>query len=162
MNTLTLISSFVIGTLLFVVFLFLIYKMMYSWSQRTKSQALRIMPLFPIPKNTTISNIYSINGKYIGSTLVPSWNNKITTLGFRNNATLTYYQSGILIQCNGVHVIWIPISSIITIRAGHFIAGKILTHKGIIIVRWYSLLGTKIDTGFHTDNYTNCNCLLEK
>ena len=48
--------------------------------------------------------------------------------------------------------IWIPDESITAIRTERGIAGKALTHQGILAIRWRLPSGTEIDTGFRGEN----------
>ncbi len=86
--------------------------------------------------------------------MVPNWNDRVAVgdLGFRNKAVLTRYPEGIMLQRNGAGPIWIPVDSITAIRTERGIAGKALTHEGILAIRWRLPSGTEIDTGFRADN----------
>jgi hypothetical protein len=92
----------------------------------------------------------AIKGLYVGSTLAPSWQDRIAVgdLGYRTKAVLTRYPEGIMLQRSGGRPIWIPDESITAIRAERGIAGKALTHQGILAIRWRLPSGTEIDTGF--------------
>jgi hypothetical protein len=69
-------------------------------------------------------------------------------LGYRANATLTRYTGGILLERSGTGDIWIPADVITEIRTAKALAGKVLTHEGILAIRWRLPSGTEIDTGF--------------
>ena len=73
-------------------------------------------------------------------------------LGFRCKATLTRFPEGIMVQRTGATPIWIPDESITAIRTERGIAGKALTHDGILAIRWKLPSGTEIDTGFRGDD----------
>ncbi len=85
---------------------------------------------------------------------MPNWNDRVAVgdLGFRNKAVLTRYPEGIMLQRTGAGPIWIPDESITAIRTERGIAGKALTHEGILAIRWRLPSGTEIDTGFRADN----------
>ena len=93
-------------------------------------------------------------GLYVGSTLAPSWQDRIAVgdLGYRTKAVLTRYPEGIMLQRSGGRPIWIPDESITAIRTERGIAGKALTHQGILAIRWRLPSGTEIDTGFRGEN----------
>jgi hypothetical protein len=95
-----------------------------------------------------------MKGLYVGSTLAPSWQDRIAVgdLGYRTKAVLTRYPEGIMLQRSGGHPIWIPDESITAIRSERGIAGKALTHQGILAIRWRLPSGTEIDTGFRGEN----------
>ena len=57
-----------------------------------------------------------------------------------------------MLQRSGAGPIWIPDESITAIRTERGIAGKALTHDGILAIRWRLPSGTEIDTGFRGDD----------
>ena len=57
-----------------------------------------------------------------------------------------------MLQRSGASPIWIPDESITAIRTERGIAGKALTHDGILAIRWRLPSGTEIDTGFRGDD----------
>ena len=57
-----------------------------------------------------------------------------------------------MVQRSGATPIWIPDESITAIRTERGIAGKALTHDGILAIRWRLPSGTEIDTGFRGDD----------
>ena len=65
---------------------------------------------------------------------------------------LTRYPEGIMLQRSGTGPIWIPDESIVAMRSERAIAGKALTHDGIVAIRWRLPSGTEIDTGFRADD----------
>ena len=73
-------------------------------------------------------------------------------LGYRTKAVLTRYPEGIMMQRSGGHPIWIPDESITAIRTERGIAGKVMTHEGILAIRWRLPSGTELDTGFRADD----------
>jgi hypothetical protein len=98
--------------------------------------------------------IPATKGLYVGSTLVPHWNDRVAVgdLGYRAKAVLTRYPEGIMLQRTGACPIWIPDDAIEAIRIERVIAGKALTHEGILAIRWRLPSGTEIDTGFRADD----------
>lgn len=109
----------------------------------------------PIPDTVGPVLVPAMKGLYVGSTLAPSWQDRIAVgdLGYRTKAVLTRYSEGIMLQRSGGHPIWIPDESITGIRTERGIAGKALTHQGILAIRWrLPSGGTEIDTGFRGDN----------
>ena len=54
--------------------------------------------------------ITTLRGVYVGSTLAPEWNERITAgdLGYRSKAVLSRYSEGILLERIRAKPIWIP------------------------------------------------------
>ena len=119
-----------------------------------------------LPETVGPAVIPGIEGLYVGSTLAPSWQDRIAAgdLGYRTKAVLTRYPEGIMLQRSGAHPIWIPNECITAIRtergsraksslgAGAERPGKGDTHDGILAIRWTLPSGTEIDTGFRADD----------
>ena len=59
-----------------------------------------------------------------------------------------------MVQRSGASPIWIPQQAITAIRTERGIAGKAITHDGILAIRWRLPSGTEIDTGFRGDDRT--------
>jgi hypothetical protein len=163
MNTGTLVASLVMAAVLAVVIAVVIQLMMRSWRKRAERQAKLIGTLPPLPDTVGPVLISATRGLYVGSTLVPNWNDRVAVgdLGFRNKAVLTRYPEGIMMQRSGAGPIWIPEDSITAIRTERGMAGKALTHDGILAIRWRLPSGTEIDTGFRADNRADYKQWLE-
>ena len=157
MNTGTLVTMLVIAAVLAVLIALAIRQMMRGWLHRAQRQAQMIGTLPPLPDTVGPALIPATKGLYVGSTLAPSWQDRIAVgdLGYRTKAVLTRYPEGIMLQRSGGHPIWIPDESITAIRTERGIAGKALTHQGILAIRWRLPSGTEIDTGFRGDNRTD-------
>jgi hypothetical protein len=162
MNTGTLIASLVMAAVLAVLIAFIIQGMLRGWRRRAERQAELIGTLPPMPDTVGPAIIPATKGLYVGSTLVPNWNDRVAVgdLGFRHKAVLTRYPEGIMLQRTGASPIWIPEESITAIRTELGVAGKVIpggrrkapTHEGILAIRWRLPSGTEIDTGFRADN----------
>ena len=154
MNTPTLVASLVLAAVLAVLIAFFIRQMMRGWLRRAQRQAELIGRLPPMPDTVGPALIPATRGLYVGSTLAPSWQDRIAVgdLGFRSKAVLTRYPEGIMLQRTGASPIWIPDESITAIRTERGIAGKALTHEGVLAIRWTLPSGTEIDTGFRSDD----------
>jgi len=154
MNTPTLIGSLVFAGVLVLVIGFLISRMLTGWRNRALRQlsAIGTLPALPDTVGPAINS--AINGLYVGSTIAPSWQDRIAVgdLGYRAKAVLTRYPEGIMLQRSGAAPIWIPDESITAIRTERGIAGKAMTHDGILAIRWKLPSGTEIDTGFRADD----------
>jgi hypothetical protein len=164
-NTQTLVASLIMAAVLALLIAFFIRQMMRGWLRRAQRQAELIGRLPPLPDSVGPAIIPATKGLYVGSTLAEldslrasgssaSWLDRIAVgdLGFRSKATLTRYPEGIMVQRIGASPIWIPDENITAIRTERGIAGKVLTHDGILAIRWRLPSGTEIDTGFRGDD----------
>jgi hypothetical protein len=153
-NTPTLIACLIMAALLAVLIAFFIRQVLRGWLHRAQRQAEMIGTLPPLPDTVGPAIVPATKGLYVGSTIAPSWQNRIAVgdLGFRSKAVLTRYPEGIMVQRSGAGPIWIPDESITAIRTERGIAGKALTYDGILAIRWKLPSGTEIDTGFRGDD----------
>jgi hypothetical protein len=166
-NTPTLVASLIMAALLALLIAFFIRQMMRGWLHRAQRQAELIGKLPPLPETVGPAIIPATKGLYVGSTIAPSWQDRIAVgdLGFRSKATLTRYPEGIMVQRTGATPIWIPDEAITVIRRERGIAGKVIpggrsaatggkaqSHDGILAIRWRLPSGTEIDTGFRGDD----------
>jgi hypothetical protein len=149
-NTGTLVGSLIVAAVLAVAFGFAVGAMVRGWRHRAERQVELIGALPAMPDSVGPAIIPATKGLYVGSTLAPSWQDRIAVgdLGYRTKAVLTRYPEGIMLQRSGGSPIWIPDESITAIRTERGIAGKALTHHGILAIRWRLPSGTEIDTGF--------------
>ena len=154
MNTPTLVSSLIFAAVLVVVIAFLIHLILRGWRRRAERQVAAIGKLPAMPDTVGPTLVSATKGLYVGSTFAPSWQDRIAVgdLGFRSKAVLTRYPEGIMVQRSGATPIWIPDESITAIRTERGIAGKAMTHDGILAIRWRLPSGTEIDTGFRGDD----------
>jgi hypothetical protein len=153
-NTPTLVISLVMAAVLVLLIAFFIRQMMRGWLRRAQRQVEMIGTLPPLPDTVGPVLIQATRGLYVGSTIAPSWQDRIAVgdLGFRSKAVLTRYPEGIMLQRTGASPIWIPDDAITAIRTERGIAGKALTYDGILAIRWKLPSGTEIDTGFRSDD----------
>jgi hypothetical protein len=153
-NTGTLVGSLILAALLVLVVFVAIRAMMRGWLRRARRQADVIGKLPTLPDTVGPAIVAATPGLYVGSTLAPSWQDRVVVgdLGYRAKAVLTRYPEGIMLQRNGAAPIWIPDESITAIRTERGIAGKVLTFDGILAIRWRLPSGAEIDTGFRGDD----------
>ncbi len=154
MNTPTLMSSLIFAAVLAVIIAFLIHLVLRGWRHRAERQVALIGQLPALPETVGPALIPGIKGLYVGSTLAPSWQDRIAVgdLGYRTKAVLTRYPEGAMLQRSGATPIWIPDEAITAIRTERGIAGKAMTHNGILAIRWRLPSGTEIDTGFRAED----------
>jgi hypothetical protein len=158
MNTGTLVASLVMAAVMVVLAFTVIRAMMRGWVRRARRQAELIGELPSVPMDLGLVTVESLRGLYVGSTLAPSWLGAppacggeriaVGDLGYRAKAVMTRHTNGILLERSGARTLWIPDPSIAAIRTERAIAGKVLTHDGILAIRWRLPSGTEIDTGF--------------
>jgi hypothetical protein len=154
MNTPTLVASLIMAAVLAVVIAVLMQAMMRGWRRRAERHAELIGALPPLPDIVGAAIIPATKGLYVGSSLVPHWNDRVAVgdLGYRAKAVLTRYPEGIMLQRTGAGPIWIPNDAITAIRTERGIAGKVVAEEGVLAIRWRLPSGTEIDTGFRADD----------
>jgi hypothetical protein len=158
MNTGTLVGSLIVAAVLAVALGLVVQAILRGWRHRAQRQTELIGALPPMPDTVGQAIVPATKGLYVGSTLAPEWlgappacgGDRIAVgdLGYRTKAVLTRYPEGIMLQRTGGQPIWIPDESITAIRTEFGIAGKAMTHAGILAIRWRLPSGTEIDTGF--------------
>ncbi|MBB5915815.1 hypothetical protein BJY24_004727 [Nocardia transvalensis] len=138
---------------LFGLLLWLMYR---AWQKKARRQASAIGELPPVPADLGAQVLEPTTGMYLGSTLAPSWIQRITVgdLGFRSTAELTRFERGILLERHGAEALWIPQETISAVRAERGHAGKVMTEDGVLVIRWTLPTGTEVDTGFRGDDKT--------
>jgi len=136
---------------LWVVLVLLMWK---GWRGRARRQQDVIGELPAVPAEPGERILEPTTGLYVGSTIAPSWQDRIAVgdLGYRASAELSRYRSGILLERTGASPIWIPQESIRAIRTERGLAGKVMTKDGVLVIRWQLPSGTEIDTGFRGDD----------
>lgn len=124
--------------------------------KKTAAQADAIGALPPIPAEPGAVLRGPDTGLYLGSTIAPSWQNRVTVgdIGDRASSVLTEFETGILIARQGAGDIWIPRESITAVRTERGIAGKVMTADGVLAIRWVLPSGTEIDSGLRADDKT--------
>lgn len=159
MNDQTLIGSLVVAAAIALLIGFFIRQLLRGWRHRIERQAQLIGNLPALPDTVGSLLTGPTKGLYVGSTIAPHWNDKVAAaaLGFRAKAVLARYPEGIMLQRSGTGPIWIPDESIVAVRIERAIAGKALTHDGIVAIRWRLPSGTDIDTGFRADERDDIN-----
>ena len=132
----------------------LIALILWGWRGRQKRQADRIGELPAVPADLGPASIGPTTGLYVGSTIAPSWQDRIAVgdIGHRSTGTLARYATGILLDRDAESPIWIPAESIRAVRTERGLAGKVMTRDGLLVIRWELPTGTEIDTGFRSDD----------
>ncbi|MBP1158572.1 hypothetical protein ABIC28_004127 [Rhodococcus sp. PvR044] len=139
----------------FLLFWALMVALMYrGWKKRAGRQADAIGELPAVPADLGAQLIPPSSGLYVGSTLAPSWQDRIAVgdIGFRATGDISRHEKGVLLERDGASAIWIPQSSIRAIRTERGLAGKVMSKDGVLVIRWELPTGTEIDTGFRGDD----------
>ncbi|MFW0794597.1 transporter [Gordonia sp. CPCC 205515] len=125
-----------------------------GWRNRGRRQAETIGDFPSVPEQLGEPTIGPDTGLYVGSTLAPSWQDRIAVgdFGDRAAAAMSAYSDGILIDRQGASDIWIPRSSITAVRTERGLAGKVMTADGVLVIRWVLPSGTEIDSGLRADD----------
>lgn len=149
MNSGTLVGSLIFAAVLVVVIAVVMQLMMRGWRHRSQRQTELIGDLPGVP-DTVGAAIATIAGVYVGCTLAPAWNDRVTAgdLGYRSKAVLTRYSEGILLERIRAKPIWIPQQAISAVRTERGMAGKVAGRNSILAIRWRLPSGVEIDTGF--------------
>ncbi|MEE3850449.1 transporter [Gordonia sp. LSe1-13] len=139
-----------------VVWLGLVALVLRGWRNRGRRQAETIGTPPPPPDDLPTPTRGPDTGLYVGSTMAPSWQDRIAVgdLGDRAAASIAAYPEGILIERQGASEIWIPRSSITAVRTERGLAGKVMTADGVLVIRWVLPTGTEIDSGLRADDKT--------
>lgn len=145
-------ALWIIGLL--VVWALMIVLMYRGWRNRAARQVSRIGELPTVPQDLGAQILEPATGLYVGSTIAPSWQDRIAVgdLGFRATAEITRFEHGILLERTGASTVWIPQESIRAVRTERGLAGKVMTKDGVLVIRWVLPTGTEIDTGFRGDD----------
>lgn len=148
------ISDILIVLLVLAVWLGLIALVLRGWRNRGRRQAEAIGELPSTPSDLGAPDLGPDTGLYVGSTLAPSWQNRVAVgdVGDRASATIAAHPAGILIQRSGASEIWIPRASITAVRTERGLAGKVMTADGVLVIRWVLPTGTEIDSGIRADD----------
>ena len=127
-----------------------------GWRNRQRREAEQIGEFPTLPADLGDPQIGPHSGLYLGSTIAPSWQNRVAVgdYGDRANAALSAFDTGIEIARQGATDIWIPRQSITAVRTERGIAGKVMTADGVLAIRWLLPSGTEIDSGFRADDKT--------
>ncbi|MFW0784940.1 transporter [Gordonia sp. CPCC 206044] len=139
-----------------VVWLGLSALVLRGWRRRGRRQAELIGTPPAVPDDLPAPTHGPDSGLYVGSTIAPSWQNRVAVgdFGDRAAAAISSYPDGILIDRKGASGIWIPRSSITAVRTERGLAGKVMTADGVLVIRWVLPSGTEIDSGLRADDKT--------
>ena len=140
----------------FAVWLILVSLVVRGWRNRGRRQteAVGELPALPADLGPVLRGPHT--GLYLGSTMAPSWQNRVAVgdVGDRATAQITGYATGIMIERAGASTIWIPEDEIVAVRTENGIAGKAMTRDGVLVIRWTLPVGTQIDSGLRADDKT--------
>lgn len=135
------------------LWLFLISLVLRGWRNRGRRQeSIGGFPVAPDDPGKVV--LGPDGGLYVGSTLAPSWQDRIAVGDYGDRATTAVigYESGILLRRKGATEIWIPVESITAVRTERGLAGKVMTADGLLVIRWLLPSGTEIDSGIRAND----------
>ncbi|MDL9935787.1 hypothetical protein QSJ18_03420 [Gordonia sp. ABSL1-1] len=134
----------------------MVYLLLTGRATRAAGQTEQVGEFPATPDDLGEPRLPAATGLYLGTTLAPSWQNKITVgdIGDRATTTMTAYPAGVLLDRQGASDIWIPQTSITAARTERGHAGKVMTADGVLVIRWLLPNGTEVDTGIRADDKT--------
>lgn len=143
-------SDAIVVVAVLVVWAVLVLLALRGWRNRGRRQADRIGSFPDPPTGLHQPEVGPHAGLYIGSTLAPSWQDRIAVgdYGDRAKAVAALFPEGLRIERQGASTLWVPRADIDVIRVelGH--AGKVVPGPGVVVVRWWLRGG---GTGGETD-----------
>ncbi|WP_420042140.1 PH-like domain-containing protein [Gordonia sp. MP11Mi] len=146
----------IIAVVAIAIWLVLVSLALRGWRNRGRRQADLVgeFPQTPADLGEPVRGPHT--GLYVGSTLAPSWQNRVAVgdKGDRASAELTEYDDGLLITRHGASEIWMPRESLIAVRTENGLAGKVMSRDGVLVIRWALPNGTEIDSGLRGDDKT--------
>ncbi|MFT4087083.1 MAG: transporter [Gordonia sp. (in: high G+C Gram-positive bacteria)] len=137
-----------------VLWLGVISLVLWGWRNRGKRQQAQVGE-FPVPPaDLGEPRIGPHTGLYVGSTLAPSWQNRVAVGDYGDRAETEYidYPAGILLSRTGASPIWIPREDIVAVRTENGHAGKVMSRDGVLVIRWTLPSGTTLDSGVRGDD----------
>ncbi|MFT3715270.1 MAG: transporter [Gordonia sp. (in: high G+C Gram-positive bacteria)] len=143
------VAAVVIG--LWLTFITLVLR---GWRNRGLRQTDLVGDPPPAPADLGEPILGPDTGMYVGSTIAPSWQDRVAVGDFGDRAVVTYsrYPNGILLDRRGASDIWIPEESIDAVRTENGLAGKVMSRDGVLVIRWTLPSGTQIDSGIRGDD----------
>jgi len=149
-------NAWFIGVCVLIVLglLSMFYLLITGNKKKQAAQAELIGELPPTPADLGAEQRGPDTGLYLGSTMAPSWQNRVVVgdISDRASATIAEFAEGILISRQGASDIWIPRAAITAVRTERGIAGKVMSADGVLVIRWVLPSGTEIDTGIRADD----------
>lgn len=131
-----------------------LWGMRRGWLARGRRQAhLESLPVCPPDLGAQL--LEPLRGLYVGSTMASSWQDRIVVggLGVPADATALLYATGLVIERQGEHEVYVPAASMVEARLAPGLAGKVVGAGGLLVIRW-RLGDEQIDTGLRADDKT--------
>lgn len=149
-------NAWFIGVCVLIVLglLSMFYLLITGNKKKQTAQAELIGELPAVPADPGAAQRGPDTGLYLGSTMAPSWQNRVVVgdISDRASASIAEFAAGILISRQGASDIWIPRESITAVRTERGIAGKVMSADGVLVIRWVLPSGTEIDSGIRADD----------
>jgi hypothetical protein len=112
------------------------------------------LPELPaVPNDLGAPTIAPLDGLYVGTTFITSWQDRVVHggLGERAAANAALYPAGIRIDRVGSDPIFLPTASLLGARLAPGLAGRVVGSGGLLVVTW-QLGDAELDTGLRADD----------
>ncbi|MEU6642960.1 transporter [Saccharomonospora sp. NPDC046836] len=135
-----------------VFFALCVYGMWRGWRRQARAQSVRFPPFPQVPDDLG-EPVLDAKGLYVATTTAGHWQERVVTrgVGLRGPAVLRYHDGGIEVDRVGATGFWIPRESIVDVKTGRGMAGKVMGTESLLVVSW-RLGETELDTGFRGDD----------
>lgn len=138
------------------------FGMWRGWRRQARSQSVEFPP-FPEPPADRGEASAELPGLYVASTRAGHWQERIVTrgLGLRTTATLRVYPAGVDVERVGAPGFWIPRESIVDVKRGRGMAGKVMGTDALLVITW-RVGDREVDTGFRADDVSRYSAWIEE
>jgi hypothetical protein len=146
------VDRFLLTLLVLAVFGLAVWGMWRGWRRKAREQSARYDPFPEVPDDLG-PELAATKGLYVATTPHGRWQERIVTrgVGMRGPATLHRHDAGIVVDRDGAVSFLIPAESIVDIKTGQKMAGKVMGTDGLLVITWR--LGDELlDTGFRGDD----------
>ncbi|NKQ53697.1 transporter [Amycolatopsis sp. K13G38] len=146
-------ERFLLVLVVVAVFALALWGMRLGWRRRARSQSVRLAPFPQVPAEPG-EPLLEADGLYVSTTTAGNWQDRIVTrgMGLRGRAVLRRYAGGVEVDRAGAPGFWIPDESVLRVRRGSAIAGKVMGSDSLLIITW-RLGEVELDTGFRGDDH---------
>ncbi|HVV13056.1 transporter [Amycolatopsis sp.] len=146
-------ERFILVLVVLAFFLLAVWGMRLGWRRKARSQSARVAPFPEVPEEPG-EPLLEAPGLYVSTTTAGDWQDRIVTrgMGLRGRAVLRRYPRGVEVDRAGAPGYWIPEESIVDIKRGSAIAGKVMGSDSLLIITW-RLGEVELDTGFRGDDH---------
>lgn len=146
-------ERFLLVLVVLAFFALAVWGMRLGWRRRARSQSVLVPPFPQVPGEPGEPQLEA-PGLYVSTTTAGNWQDRIVTrgMGLRGRAVLRRYAGGVEVDRAGAPGFWIPVESIVGVRRGSAIAGKVMGTDSLLLITW-RLGEVELDTGFRGDDH---------